>query len=249
MDTINYTDEYNNFMKLSIYEKYKLLIPFVGKNYNTATKKVLFIGESHFLPKQTYNRIDIDEFWYKTEQGYYKFTEEERDYLNTRNIINRDVINSTYQNKSHSIYRNIGIEIANFLGLEDYNKALLQIAFYNYFLRPAEAEGESILDSWNDDVYSFIHLINIEKILKPHAIIFSSKKARQAFHRVRWSEEFKSEGEILEKKVFYIPHPGNAWWNNEFKIDKKGFWNSKINSIEEAKINGRNKLRLILKSL
>lgn len=184
MNTINFTDEYDNrFKKINIYKRYNLLIPFVGKNFSVADKKILFIGESHFLPKETYNRIEKDEIlsWYKVKQEDYKFNKEEKDYINTRNIINRDVINSEYQNKSHSIYRNLGIEYAESFGFVNYNEALPHIAFYNYFLRPAEAEGESIINSWSDDAYSFNHLIMIEKILKPHAIIFSSKKARQHF--------------------------------------------------------------------
>jgi len=248
----NYSINYDMKLKeIDIYKKFEILIPFIGENYNSSKQKILFIGESHFLPKESYKENSLKDLseWYKNNQDYYNFEGNAKPCLNTRNIINNDVINLDFQNPSHSIYRNLGNVYADFFKLNGYKESLPNVAFYNYFLRPAEVEGGSIMNTKEDDIFSFNHLIQIDATLKPDAIIFASKKARQAFHRVRWSSEFRVKGEVLEEKIFYVPHPGNAWWNKEFKIAKNGFWNSKIIPFPANKINGKNKLKLILESL
>lgn len=247
----NFTDEHDKeFEKINIYNRYKLLIPFVGKNYNIAEKKILFVGESHFLP-ETYSGVCINEKWYKSNQKDFNFNSIEEAHLNTRNILNNDVINSGYKDPSHSIYRNIGNVLADYLGHLDYNESLNYISFYNYFLRPAEEEGGSINVNRKDDVFSFNHLCEIENILKPNAIIFASTKARKSFHRVRHCNDnnYKIKGESLEKKIFDIPHPGSAWWNREFKININEFWHQRIIPTNQNKITGKDKLKLILNSL
>jgi hypothetical protein len=243
--TIEYDEQFN---KIDIYKRYKFLMPFIGLNYNSNNKRILFIGESHFLPTETYSRIDNINLWYKKTQNEFNFSDLEESYLNTRNIISNDVIDSGYQNNSHSIYRNLGNEFANCFGHGDYNDSLKYISFYNYFLRPAEGQGDSLEPSWDDDVMSFLHLVEIDKILIPDAIIMASKKARDSFDIPRSHKKYGYLGDDVADKIFYVPHPANAWWNNEFSI-KNNYWNPKIKATTKEKINGKDKLSLILRSL
>lgn len=94
----------------------------------------------------------------------------------------------------------------------DYPQALEYIAFGNYFLRPAEVCGESIvINGWDEEVRSFQQLVALEKELQPALIVFVSKKAYESFVRVAEAERATT----LLAKAKSVPHPNIAWWNRE----------------------------------
>ncbi|WGU67569.1 hypothetical protein QIU18_05410 [Capnocytophaga canimorsus] len=151
------------------------LSPFIGKQYRNAPCKVLFVGESHYLPSAYDNRVGAE--WYSQSTASYGFTPAALAYLNTAQIIRNDVIASDFKNKSHSIYRNIGNVYGEVFGKGDYRCALEFVAFSNYFLRPAEVCGGSIAVNDLDAKISYLHLTELHKQLQPQWIIFVSKKS------------------------------------------------------------------------
>ena len=180
------------------------LSPFIGKQYRNAPCKVLFVGESHYLPSTYDNRVGVE--WYSQSTASYGFTPEALAYLNTAQIIRNDVIANDFKNKSHSIYRNIGNVYGEVFGKGDYRSALEFVAFSNYFLRPAEVCGGSIRVNDTDVRVSYQHLAGLYRQLQPKLVIFVSKKAYETFCSV-CSEE------LILRKSEVLPHPSCAWWN------------------------------------
>ena len=184
------------------------LTPFIGKNYPQAPLKVLFLGESHYLPA-AYNH-KVGQEWYERSTASYGFSAEALAWLNTAAIIRHDVIESIYKNPAHNIYRNIGKMYGEVFAKGDYPQALEYIAFGNYFLRPAEVCGESIIiKGWDEEVRSFQQLAALEKQLQPALIVFVSKKAYESFVRVAQAQGATA----LLSKAKSVPHPNSAWWN------------------------------------
>ena len=105
----------------------------------------------------------------------------------------------------YNIYRNIGKVYGEVFAKGDYPQALEYIAFGNYFLRPAEVCGESIvINGWEEEVRSFQQLVALEKQLQPAAlIVFVSKKAYESFVRVAQAEGATA----LLSKAKSVPHP------------------------------------------
>lgn len=191
-----------------IYSLHPELTPFIGKLYPKAPLKVLFLGESHYLPA-AYNH-KVGQEWYERSTASYGFSTEALAWLNTAAIIRHDVIESNYKNPAHNIYRNIGKVYGEVFAKGDYPQALEYIAFGNYFLRPAEVCGESIIiNSWNEEVRSFQQLATLEKQLQPALIVFVSKKAYESFVRVAQAQGATA----LLSKAKSVPHPNSAWWN------------------------------------
>lgn len=191
-----------------IYNLHPELSPFIGKLYPKAPLKVLFLGESHYLPA-VYNH-KVGQEWYERSTASYGFSAEALAWLNTAAIIRHDVIESSYKNPAHSIYRNIGKVYGEVFAKGDYSQALEYIAFGNYFLRPAEVCGESIIiNSWDEEVRSFQQLAALEKQLQPTLIVFVSKKAYESFVRVAQAQGATA----LLSKAKSVPHPNSAWWN------------------------------------
>lgn len=191
-----------------IYNIHPELTPFIGKLYPKAPLKVLFLGESHYLPA-AYNH-KVGQEWYERSTASYSFTAEALAWLNTAAIIRHDVIESSYKNPAHNIYRNIGKVYGEVFAKGDYPQALEYIAFGNYFLRPAEVCGESIIiNSWDEEVRSFQQLAALEKQLQPALIVFVSKKAYESFVRVAQAQG----AAVLLSKAKSVPHPNSAWWN------------------------------------
>jgi len=184
------------------------LAPFIGKLYPKAPLKVLFLGESHYLPAVYNHKVGLE--WYERSTASYGFSAEALAWLNTATIIRRDVIESSYKNPAHNIYRNIGKVYGEVFAKGDYPQALEYIAFGNYFLRPAEVCGESIIiNGWEEEVCSFQQLVALEKQLQPALIVFVSKKAYESFVRVAQAEGATT----LLSKTKSVPHPNSAWWN------------------------------------
>ena len=191
-----------------IYNLHPELTPFIGKLYPKAPLKVLFLGESHYLPA-AYNH-KVGQEWYERSTASYGFSTEALAWLNTAAIIRHDVIECNYKNPAHNIYRNIGKVYGEVFAKGDYPQALEYIAFGNYFLRPAEVCGESIIiNSWDEEVRSFQQLAALEKQLQPALIVFVSKKAYESFVRVAQAQGATA----LLSKVKSVPHPNSAWWN------------------------------------
>jgi len=238
MEEKYYSQEFDTLLnKIDIYNRFPFL-PFVGSNYSKSKIKILYLGESHYLPIDVTNKTPVDDSWYHKQLSDFKLNDEAKRWLSPRLIIDESVIKSNKQNKSHSIFTNIGKEMSNIYKLENYNEAMKTISFYNYFLRPAELKGKSIKNTIKDDKFAFKHLIKMNGILKPDAIIFASRKAFIAFH-----SSLKNGNDTINEivnKIYSIPHPGCRWWNKKSK--SYAFNNS-------GPLTGKEKFQEVLRTL
>ena len=158
-------------LSLPFYKSHPYILPFVGDDYDSSKhKKLLLIGESHYMPSGSSVHHDVNT-WYN---GAPKLSDDERDWCNTR---------GTREGKSGRF----GKEIDRCLNLvlPSGGNGWHQVAFLNYFLRPADyQEGENekgIEILWQisggkeiDCEFAIKNLIQVLEILKPDLFVLLS---------------------------------------------------------------------------
>lgn len=227
-----YTDQYDvRIMEKSPHlraKSFPQLLPFIGKYWEESKLKILFLGESHYIPSNELNSNEkYINSWY--DQSSEKFGPNHSNRINTRYVITRAdshntskaITNKEETIKPLSIYLNIKKE------LKSIRKDLFAsqehifpfLAMYNYFQRPAFEEGKSIINNEKDNKVAFETLQSVVEIIKPKLIIFASRKAFAAFKTSN-----RNKAIIDSNIVKNIPHPGSAWWNRKASIygDKTG---------------------------
>ena len=227
-----YIESYNDqFQEIAHYRKMPQMMPWVGKSYgDVKVKKILFIGESHYLPENSKIHKDSEK-WYKI--NYKEMKPTELIWTSTAKIIANkygDVWNDKGWNKAHNIYKNIE-EIIKITGSNLESKQMLEFcAFYNYFQRPAQEKGQSIIyDSKDLEVADEVFL-KIVKTIRPEYIFVTSSKVWP------YVKEKSKELEIISD---FSPHPGCAWWNRRAK---------KYGTNSDGKyLNGKGKVIIFLK--
>lgn len=186
-----------------------MLRPYVGENYfDTSKPLLLLIGESHYLEKGS--KLDTTpHVWY--EGSSLTLSEDERQWLNTQEIF-EDSKRGKFSNKAHSIWRN-SLEVINDFGpaYSTLARVAEDIAFYNFFLRPASYGKSLDVVDQDADIANKAFQLHVKE-LKPTAVIFLSRLAYREFRRP----------ESLSVPVVATPHPGCKWWNKEArKYDNK----------------------------
>lgn len=184
------------------YKKFPSLKPFIGPHYYNANKKILFVGESHYLPPNSKISHDANT-WYGEE--HIDITEEEEDWMNTRLVLN-----GNWSSKGHRIYKEINklLKVANVF---DGDRQLDYCAFMNGFQRPASTTGDSIKKSFKpiDQTESFLILDEVIALLNPDIIVFISK--------FTWTQFGPQLKDIYTNKIIdYTVHPAAfGLWNNK----------------------------------
>lgn len=198
--------------KLDLINHYKLypeMKVWVGCNYSKNPTKLLLIGESHYLNKESEYHLD-PKIWYAGVEVSEKIDCKN---IKTRNIIYNG-IKTKWQLKSKTIFRNI--EKALFESLFFENKpltAFTEVAFMNYFQRPAEKTGQSINVSAIDAEVSSFVFQSVVNAVEANIIIFTSSLAWQ--HAKNYGiRDFLNKKNI---KVGRAPHPGMPWWSRSSK--------------------------------
>ena len=101
----------------SHYEKYPMMKPWVGSNYlSDKHKKLLVLGESHYLPKESIKSHDVDA-WYSGSED--SLDAEEKRWIRTRQIIKK-IVDNNYCNSAHGIFRNTA-KAVNLVGCQHAN--------------------------------------------------------------------------------------------------------------------------------
>jgi len=188
--------------RIDRFQKMPQMTPWVGDDYGVHTKRVLFIGESHYLPYESTIQKSINE-WYGS--SIKNLNADEIAMTSTAKIV------SERFNKN-SIWRNPAkIIISSFSDLPtgENGNVYTNFAFYNFFQRPAETQGKSIIVQSEDLQVANDTLKKIVDILKPEVIVFLSTKAFNACSRSDFDNSVY---------IDYSPHPGKQWWN---RIAKK----------------------------
>jgi hypothetical protein len=161
---------------------------------------LLVLGESHYLPKLSTIHLNPRDWYSATEC---QLTDKERDWISTAKII-AESKKKGFRIKAHWIYKNIAREVSAAGGGEnDFIEAIEDVAFYNYFQRPAIYGASLRVDPRDREVAEQVfHWVVSE--LKPELLIFTSRKAG-------WEcAQFLRECDIPSRNT---PHPTCRWWN------------------------------------
>jgi hypothetical protein len=161
---------------------------------------LLLIGESHYWQKGSTQNPSA-ETWYAGNSS--TLSQEDIGWLNTAELF-RDAREEGFSNKAHSIWKNALWEINEYgPRYTDYTCVADDIAFYNFFLRPA-IHGDSLAVTPQDvQLANEAFVVHFES-LKPSAVVFLSTLARNRFHAPT----------TCSVPVVSTPHPGCQWWNH-----------------------------------
>ncbi len=179
---------------------YPNYLPYISENYDQAKFKVLIIAESHFLHEKYDNKISSDHWYDRSEEVVLKL-KDNLSGMNTRLVI-KDFNGANRNIKPYRIFLNLESAYQDvFAGAQLFKEC----AYINYFQRPAERNGKSILANKRDHQYAFDNLSILIETIKPDRVIFVSRKA---------FDSYKSNvKEVDYKKINVVPHPACAWWN------------------------------------
>ncbi len=208
--------EYDKSLELvSIYQTHPEMLPYIGKQYNKY--RILCVGESHYLSKQTENfSYDLGK-WYTenlTEQGYDENNPLHKSFsaFFTRYVM-YDCLAKKERGAGYSMFYRPAKACFNILGCEK-DDVWEHFAFMNYYQRPAGIRGESINKQKEDSQISKLSFIDVCKNIKPHKIIFLSKKAYNDW----MSEKTVAEEEAMYKEISCaVSHPTSRWWERKRK--------------------------------
>lgn len=189
-----------DFLKLVFYQNHKYMIPFVGTDYISPNhKKLLLLGESHYLPPKTTVCFKEEE-WYEKE---FDLQGDDYDYCNTRN---------TWVGGASLLHRHVRESLYSVFKCND---PWQHVAFYNYFLRPAQ-KGTVFKAGPKDSKLAIENLIQIVNILTPDIIVFLSKKAVLSAEANYPSTKcgycnFWDWTKSLNIEYCYTNHPSRSW--------------------------------------
>jgi hypothetical protein len=186
------------------YEQYPTMRPYVGTHYRKRrTPSLLLIGESHYIPKGS-SLNTAPNVWYSGSS--HNLSEDDLYYISTTRII-EDSRSSNFSNKAHSIWRN-SFSVINQFGpaYADFTRVADDVAFYNFFLRPAST-GNSLIVTPQDVEFANIAFNTHFEELKPTAVLFLSTLARNHFR----------PPQSFSVPIATVPHPGCRWWNSVAK--------------------------------
>jgi len=215
----HFTERFDQSLKrIKHYQQFPELLPWIGEEYDSKDhKKLLLIGESHYLPANSIIHLDSSTWYGSTSK---ELNNEERGWINTREIINSGC-NRSWEPSGHRIYKNIEQAILD-SGFQPQNKenTYRYVAYYNFFQRP----GSKSLMIKDDDERLAISLFNdLLTILDPHFVIFVSRKAWNTYNNWSGFELQQLDGRYtcrLEKDflVDFCPHPAKQWWYRSSEI-------------------------------
>lgn len=217
------------------WQQYPNYLPYVGTRYGENANRILIIAESHYLPKEFNHKIKAND-WYLNPEKTFQLFEELKAKVNPLSWIHtRKVVKHYIENKPKSG----GLSI--FHKLEEAYKevykgtSLLEHCLYmNYFQRPSEVSGDSIVVHPIDNEYALKALLAVNEVLKPNKIIFVSSKAYDTFKKSVSKEQLESFDYVGS-----VPHPSaSSWWHRT---------STKYGTKEIPTATGREKFMRIIK--
>lgn len=184
------------------------MLPWVGSHYGRTYRKVLLIGESHYLPDGSTIQRNVGG-WYGGSQE--RLSKDEMEYICTRDVLRAHHKEGGIWGEPAQVMFEHGI-----LPPKNSDNVYDNFGWYNYFQRPAENEGTGIEVYERDTVEANLVLrANIE-ILNPEIVIFISSKA--------WNNARKDDEAFPGIRLDFVPHPSHQWWNMKtlkYSIDNK----------------------------
>ena len=185
-----------------IFERFPKLKPFEGPYWdkNKNHKKLLLIAESNYFPNELESESNFKdaEKWYKGDKN---------------RLIPEEMIAKVDNAGKIEHLSGLSLTIRKLLNTDPY----YEIAFYNYFLRPASVKiknGKRDLGLKKDykdldGEVAFVAFCEVLESLQPDIVIFASSLAWEKMEL--FNNKHKIDfGEIQIKKV---SHPSSPWWN------------------------------------
>ena len=187
--------------QIPFYRVRPFLAPFVGRRYASPShRKLLIIGESHYAPEGETLHHNV-EGWY---DGSTKVTEALPLYWNC-------YTRKTFAEwNSGRFSKTVLGELGNLFQTENPAE---EVAFYNYFLRPADNRQSFVkICTERDREMSAKTFACVLKALSPDVVCFASYDAIQCaeadFPKFCGRRLWDDNGH-----VFYVNHPAHSWWN------------------------------------
>lgn len=213
---ILHTNFFDDKLKLQIkhLNNYPQMLPFVGNKWLSQSRKILLLGESHFIPVSGLEQKNITDWYNNTSE---KFNKDIADYIFTRNVINKaDNVKDEGFEKPLTIFYNIKTAMKdNIAFLKNESQIFPFLSFYNYFQKPCFVIGGSIQNNEEDDEIAYQTLKAVVNIIEPSLIIFVSTKAKKSFEKkMNWDDEKECFKNIT---IDGVPHPSCKWWNTKAK--------------------------------
>lgn len=184
---------------MRFYEQYPMMEPFVGARFRGRRQPaILLIGESHYLPPDS--TVHLDEGSWYAGRGE-ALSSKEIGWISTAQIV-RDACAGRFKNRAYSIWRN-SFRTINEHGprYEDFAQVAEDVAFYNFFLRPARTGLSLQVGPLDVEVANgaFTHWCNE---LRPTLVVFLSALARKSL---------RAAPPTVPTCV--VPHPASQWWH------------------------------------
>jgi hypothetical protein len=196
-------------LRIQHYKNHPQMLPFIGKNWGKGMKKVLLIGESHFMR----DPVNNSKKWYET-------TKNELSINQRQDTSPREIITMGYLKKSFGDNR-IFSEINTIMNrMSNGEKDILYFSFLNFFQRPAIKKNESF-DKLDISIGNEV-VKEATEILQPEYIFILSYKA---WDRLNIDYDSNLLMELFKRdRIKYSCHPTQKWWtveSEEYKIDKE----------------------------
>lgn len=192
---------------MDFFKRYPMMTPYEGTNFHDRNKpSLLLVGESHYLLDGSKQHLTPASWYGRTHET---LDSEETLWINTPVIV-ASACESNFRNRAHWIWKN-AFEVINDAGSK-YDEAREignDVAFLNFFLRPAPTTGGSLAWHVTDEDLQLANeafAIHSER-LAPTAIVFISRLARRCFQPLV----------PPTIPVIATPHPTSQWWNRESK--------------------------------
>ena len=217
------TEEFNSkFDAFAHYENHYQMKPFIGKYWNDS-KKMLVIGESHYLPPDLDKNLinDLIMNWYEISIDYEYIENDGKKEIGIKLYQMTDTA-SVVDNQSLGIFKNIDKAIRE-TGFNPIEGVFCYIAYMNFYQRPAE-NRKSINPSPYDVKMANETLKFVIDIIKPNYLFFVSSKS--------WSDYDKKI--FNEQNVGHSAHPSRNWCYNMESPDFSKYFSKEIVTAKES---------------
>jgi hypothetical protein len=202
-------------LQIKHYQKHPQMIPFIGDDYGKKYKKLLVVAESHYIsncdenskPRDPQEYENTIKNWYDLNCKQLKFYDIES--TNTSELIYKtNLINDNDNNHIiHKLYSTINGAIQDnpLTKLNEGEKLFKHIAFMNFYQRPADTDGGSVIPIDEDNKFANDNLYEVVQILKPDCITILSSLVCDNLETEKFSKY----------SIGYSCHPVSPWWNIE----------------------------------